>query len=153
MRGAPSPDPKHREVSPAEIVHASCVAVRSQAILITGASGTGKSALALQLIGLGAELVSDDYTELRRADGEIVARSPKQIHGLIEARGVGILRAEPSKPARISLVVDLDQEETERLPPSRTIHFMDVKLPLVRKIDAAYFPASLLLYLKHGRSE
>ena len=38
--------------------------------MITGASGAGKSALALQLIALGAELVADDRTELWREGGK-----------------------------------------------------------------------------------
>ena len=45
-----------------ETIHASCVAIDGRALLIEGASGDGKSDLALRLIDRGATLVSDDYT-------------------------------------------------------------------------------------------
>jgi HPr kinase/phosphorylase len=38
------------------ILHASCVALNGRAVLITGKSGSGKSALALQLMAYGAML-------------------------------------------------------------------------------------------------
>jgi len=41
-------------------IHASCVAVDGKGLLITGASGSGKSALALQLMAFGAHLIADD---------------------------------------------------------------------------------------------
>ncbi len=47
-------------VAAAGIVHASCVAFGGAGVLILGPSGSGKSALALALMGLGAALVADD---------------------------------------------------------------------------------------------
>ena len=43
-------------------VHGTTVARAGRAVLILGASGTGKSALALQMIALGARLVADDLS-------------------------------------------------------------------------------------------
>jgi hypothetical protein len=60
-------------------------------VLIGGRSGAGKSDLALRLIDRGASLVSDDYTELRRVGGRVLARAPAEIAGKIEVRGLGIL--------------------------------------------------------------
>ena len=48
------------------ILHATCVAVDGRGLLILGPSGSGKSALALQLIALGAQLVADDRTRVSR---------------------------------------------------------------------------------------
>ena len=61
--------PSHGET----IVHASCVARDGRAVLIRGASGSGKSGLALQLMALGAGLVADDRTRLWR-EGDIFRR-------------------------------------------------------------------------------
>ena len=72
------------------IVHGSCVALTGKGLLITGRSGSGKSALCLQMVALGAELVADDRVQLRREEGQILARAPAAIAGLIEARGIGI---------------------------------------------------------------
>ena len=42
------------------LVHATAVAIEGEAVLLRGASGAGKSDLALRLIDGGARLVADD---------------------------------------------------------------------------------------------
>ena len=121
------------------------------AALIIGASGSGKSALALQMIALGAGLVADDRTILRRRDGAVIASCPSAIRGQIEARGVGILAANPVSTARLCLVVDMGAEETERLPDPLEMQVLGITLPLIRKSGAGHFPAAVLLYLQGGR--
>lgn len=122
-------------------------------MLIRGASGTGKSALALDLLALGLRLVADDRTELARDGGRVVARCPPAIRGLIEARGVGLLRADPLDEAVVELVVDLDRPETERLPPWREAELLGVPLPCLHKPLKGHFAAAIFQYLKAGRSE
>jgi len=41
-------------------IHASCVRIRGKGVLLLGASGAGKSDLALEMIDGGAKLVADD---------------------------------------------------------------------------------------------
>lgn len=147
-RGAGQDDAK-----PDITVHATCVALGDGALLITGASGRGKSSLALHLMALGAALVADDRVRLSRDADRIVASAPPAIRGLIEARGLGLLNAADHGPARLIAVVDLDREETDRLPIARTIVLLGVSLPLIRKIGAAHFPAALIQYLRAGRRE
>jgi serine kinase of HPr protein (carbohydrate metabolism regulator) len=138
---------------PSETVHASCVAAGGRAVLILGASGAGKSALALELMALGARLVADDRTILSLEDEGLVARAPEPIRGRIEARFVGILRAEALASAPLALAVDLDRAETERLPPHRRARFLDREVPLLRRVDRPYFPAAILTHLISGRSD
>ena len=76
------------------VVAASCVAVEGRAALILGASGRGKSTLALTLMAMGATLVSDDGVVLRRAPDGLTASAPPALAGLVEARGIGLLRAD-----------------------------------------------------------
>jgi HPr kinase/phosphorylase len=134
-----------------EIRHASCVAVDGRGLLILGASGAGKSGLALQLIALGARLVADDRTELTAHAGRLTARCPVAIKGLIEARGIGLLRAPTLDEAEIALVVDLDRIEDQRLPPRRKITILGCEADLVLQAQNDHFPAALMLYLRHGR--
>ncbi|MBK6467046.1 MAG: HPr kinase/phosphatase C-terminal domain-containing protein [Paracoccaceae bacterium] len=135
-----------------EILHASCVAVDGRALLITGPSGAGKSALALQLMALGARLVSDDWTAVQVVPGGLVARCPAPaIRGLIEARGLGLLRADPLDMAQVALVADLSQDEDQRLPPHRAITILGCSLPLVLRVQNDHFTAALMLYLRGGR--
>lgn len=136
-----------------DIVHATCVDIEGTGILISGSTGTGKSALALQLMAFGARLVADDCTELFLRDGSLMARCPASISGLVEARGVGLLKAAVVPESAIGLVVDMDTTETDRLPQQRHDTVSGVRLPVLRKIDAPYFPAAILQYIKAGRKE
>jgi len=132
-------------------VHASTVACNGRAVLITGASGTGKSALALQLMALGCELVSDDRTVITRKVDKLIASAPEAIRGQIEARFVGILNASPAEPTPLALLVNLDTIEHQRLPASHTELLMGLLFPSVHKVEGSHFPAAILQYLKDGR--
>lgn len=135
-----------------QILHASCVSLDGRGLLILGPSGAGKSALAIRLLALGAELVSDDRTAVWMEDGGLHARCPApEIQGLIEMRGIGLLRA-PSVPrAALALVVDLSRTETERLPPLRKVTLLGCELPLVLQVQNHHLAEALMLYLRHGR--
>jgi len=135
-----------------EILHATCVAVEGRGLLILGPSGAGKSSLALHLASFGAALVSDDQTRIAAVGGELVASCPNaDLHGLIEVRGVGVLRAPAVTDAVIRLVVDLGQPEPDRLPPRRIVTILGVPLPLVLHPQNDHLPDALMLYLRHGR--
>ena len=136
------------------ILHASCVAAHGRAVLVTGPSGAGKSQLCLRMLALGARLVSDDRTLVTATPGGLVARCPSDaIRGLIEARGIGLLRADPLDQAPLALVVDLGQAETHRLPPPRRITMLGVTLPLLHRPQTDAFPEALMLYLATGVQE
>lgn len=107
--------------SPQANIHASCVAIGTQGVLLVGKSGTGKSDLALRLIDVGARLVADDRTILFVAKGALHARAPESIKGLLEIRGLGIV-AFPVRPVvKVALVVRLGREDA-RLPGLRLYH-------------------------------
>jgi HPr kinase/phosphorylase len=133
-------------------LHATAVAVNGQGLLITGATGTGKSTLALALIGLGASLVSDDQTVLMQDNGQIMLSCPTEaLRGVIEARGIGLLCTEASDSVPLALLVDLDQTETSRLPPRRNVRVLGHTIDLVYGITSPTFPVALMLHLRHGR--
>ena len=113
-----------------ETVHASCVALHGRGVLIFGASGRGKSDLALRLIDRGARLVSDDYTILRVSGGRLLAAPPPKIAGKIEVRGVGLLELDYEDDIPLSLAVDLDREP-DRLPEPTRVSFLGLSLPVV----------------------
>ena len=133
------------------LMHASCVAVSGRGLLILGPAGSGKSTLALQLMALGADLVADDQTEITLIGERVVARCPAALHGLIEARGVGILRAKTVAEAEIALVADLSQPEPDRLPPRRKLTLLGIGLDLVLGQSNPHFPAAVLCYLTGSR--
>jgi serine kinase of HPr protein (carbohydrate metabolism regulator) len=93
-----------------ETIHASAVVVGDRGVLVRGASGAGKSSLALALVaafGARAVLVADDRVALSAAGGRLVATAPAAIAGAMEVRGLGIIAAPHLSPAVIDLVVDL----------------------------------------------
>ena len=109
---------------PPASVHASAVCVGEQAILIRGASGTGKSRLTLDLIlagrtGVIAEtlLIGDDRVRLDTRDGRLFAHAVPELEGMIEIRGLGIRRCAFVPEAAVALVVDLAAPDAVRLPP------------------------------------
>ena len=147
------PGPGSGPPDPSEILHASCVCHSGRGLLILGRSGSGKSALALELISRGAQLVADDRVIVTRQRDALIASCPPAISGRIEARFMGLLNAAPAGPARVALVADLDHQETERLPPHRSTKLLGLSLPLVHNTGTQHFPAAILQYLLAGRSD
>lgn len=132
-------------------IHATCVAIGGRGLLIIGPSGSGKSALALQLLALDAALISDDQTLLTKSTAGLTASAPAPIAGLIEARGIGILSVAHTPSVPVHLVVDMGQVETKRLPDAHVKTVLDVSLPCLHKVDSPYFPSALMLYMKSQR--
>jgi|SRR5690606_28167920 len=123
---------RDREAGEEMIVHGSAVAWEGRGVLILGASGRGKSGLALRLIAGGATLVADDRVILRAGEAGIVASAPAALAGLIEARGVGILQIRAGPPATLVLAVDLDHAPEARLPERCTTVLLGRQLRLIR---------------------
>jgi len=114
-------------------VHATCLVVDGTGVLLRGEPGCGKSDLALRAMDAGcAMLVADDRVELAPCDGaELWAAPPPALAGLIEVRGLGIVRRSYRRRARVRLVVDLvPREAVERLPEQRRVAIAGVELPL-----------------------
>ncbi|MEM1351352.1 MAG: HPr kinase/phosphatase C-terminal domain-containing protein [Pseudomonadota bacterium] len=133
------------------LIHASCVDVEGRGLLIAGDSGTGKSALALELMALGAVLVADDQTEVRETNRGLIATAPATIKNMVEARGLGILHATAAEETRLQWVVDMDHTEKDRLPQTHTYKLGAVRLPCVHYVAARHFSAALVQLLRSGR--
>lgn len=133
------------------ILHASCVVWDQRAALIRGASGQGKSTLALQLLAYGAQLVADDRVRITADACGLIAAPAPHLAGLIEARGLGILRADHTPAARVACVVDLDRTERDRLPDQREACILGQTVALLWRVDGPHFAPALLQYLKSGR--
>lgn len=131
--------------------HGSCVAFGGAGILILGRSGAGKSSLALELIALGAKLVADDQVELYAEDTGFCARAPAVLQGLLEARKVGVLQVDFTERATVRLVIDLDQEEQDRLPPRRVIKYGAQEVDLILGGNTPNLAISAKLYVTAGR--
>ncbi|HSI02393.1 MAG TPA: HPr kinase/phosphatase C-terminal domain-containing protein [Reyranella sp.] len=134
-------------------VHATCVALRVgrgwRAVLLRGPSGAGKSDLALRLIEAGARLIADDQTHVARTGRTLYATPPPALAGMIEVRGVGILklaRGQLLSRAPLGLLIDLvPSQKIERLPEPSHEAVLGVALP---RLDLAPFEASTVAKLR-----
>tara|TARA_R110002072_G_scaffold2913_3_gene22458 strand:- start:1824 stop:2261 length:438 start_codon:yes stop_codon:yes gene_type:complete len=110
--------------------HASVVAFGPRTgILIVGPSSSGKSTLALGLIQAGAQLVADDQVLVSARNGALFARTPRSIAGMIEVRGVGLLRLTHRNLSQVALVVDMGLPPGPRLPTPQMHEMLGVPLP------------------------
>lgn len=99
-------------------LHATSVVFCGRGLLLRGPSGSGKSDLALRIMDAGGMLVSDDYTAISVMDGHLYATPPAAIAGMMEVRGVGLLKVPTIPCAQIDLVVNCESfGAIERLPP------------------------------------
>ena len=111
-------------------IHASCVELGGIGVLLLGASGSGKSDIALRLIDGGARLVADDRTDLVRDGARLFASAPPSIAGRMEVRGVGIVALAHVARSPVGLAVDLiAPDAVERLPEARTHAWLGVEVP------------------------
>ena len=125
-------------------IHASCAARDDAGVLLLGPSGCGKSDLLLRLIDRGFVLVADDRVDIDAG----MATPASGLEGLVEMRGLGILRFAHRAPVRLSLACEISpQDEVAGLPrlPRSVRH--PLGMPLLR-LDGR--PASAPLLIAHA---
>ncbi|CAN7584897.1 HPr kinase/phosphorylase [Aminobacter sp. LjRoot7] len=117
-------------------MHATAVVLGDRGVLIAGASGSGKSSLALELVdrfrgaGRFARLVSDDQVFLSAHQGRLVCHAPSTIAGLVEIRGLGPVPAKYEAATAVDLLVRLvPANEVERLPEEASEPLLGCSVP------------------------
>ncbi|MBI3440612.1 MAG: HPr kinase/phosphatase C-terminal domain-containing protein [Proteobacteria bacterium] len=118
--------------TPKEIFYGTAVALQTHgnaasAVLLRGKSGAGKSDLAFRLVETGGTLISDDQVVLERYQDKILASPAESICGLMEVRGVGLLKYPTVSLTQLRLIVDLvPREDVPRLPEWKTVDILGV---------------------------
>ncbi|WP_068085105.1 HPr kinase/phosphorylase [Polycladidibacter stylochi] len=138
-----------------QAVHATALAIGCQGILIRGNSGSGKSSLALSLIkmaqlnGRYAALIADDRCYLTAINNHLLAQCPKPLLGLLELRGLGLIKMPFLRQAPIHFLVDLTHKnDIERFPEQDNKHksVLGITLPYQQlEANNSEFAARLLL--------
>ena len=97
-------------------VQGTSVCFNGHGYLIKGKSGSGKSSLALKMINNGADLVSDDITEIQ--EGNLIA--PQKNRGWLEVRGIGLVSGfQVCEKAPLTAILELTDEKPERNPENK----------------------------------
>ena len=126
--------------------HATAVAYCGSGILIRGPSGSGKSDLALRLIDDDADLIADDRVVIKVVEKELRLSPPESISGLIEVRGIGVVKIETVQDIPLCLVVELEPSyQTQRMPEIKEELIKDVSVPI---ININSFESSALVKIK-----
>jgi serine kinase of HPr protein (carbohydrate metabolism regulator) len=112
-------------------VHSTSVFWHDKGILITGKSGSGKSDLALRLIYEGAILISDDQTLLHDKITHIEMSSPTNIQGLLEVRGIGIIKVPYSSNIKLDYHINITNKPIERMPTKQTYTILNKSVPSI----------------------
>lgn len=95
-------------------LHATCVLVGPDGVLIRGSSGAGKTRLAWALLawaearGRFARFVADDRVLVEARHGRLLARAPAALAGIAERRGVGLVPVPTERAAVLALAVDIE---------------------------------------------
>ena len=96
-------------------IHGSCASRAGDGVLLIGPPGAGKSDLLLRLLARGFDLVADDRVDI--VDG--IARPAPALAGLLEVRGLGIVRLPHVASARLALAVVLAASAARMPAPAR----------------------------------
>jgi len=103
-----------RELAAREEHHGVLVQVHDLGVLISGASGIGKSETALELVIRGHRMVADDRVSLFRSGEELFGTGVAPLGHFMEVRGLGVIHAGDLfghaavvEMARVDLVVEL----------------------------------------------
>lgn len=120
-----------------ESLHGTAVALAGAGVLLRGASGAGKSDMALRLLAEGWQVIADDRVLLSRQGTELRAMAPANLAGLLEVRGIGVIRlddAQRLESAPLRLVVDLvpTREGVARMPEPEIFRHAGIGMPLIR---------------------
>ena len=112
-------------------IHATAVSYGGSGVLIRGPSGSGKSDLAIRLIDDGATLIADDYVKIDVVGDKILLSPPKNITGLIEVRGIGLITIDSVRDIPLCFIVDLKPPNViARTPESRAEIIKGISIPI-----------------------
>lgn len=130
-----------------KLLHGTAIAIGDDAVLFRGASGSGKSDLALRCLNTKLAtgqtsnassqtptLIADDYVLISSQKGHVIVSAPETIRGQLEVRGLGLVRVPTVPSAELKLIVELCKpEDVPRLPsPWPTTNMLSIDIPTLR---------------------
>lgn len=125
------------------LIQATAIAIENRALLLEGPPGSGKSSLALSLMDRGAELIGDDGVTLTQEGDTVTANPPPNTEGLLEIRGVGLIRFPTRAGVPVALILSIvEPGHAERLPGMLIDReFFGIGIPVLPFVPGTKCPA------------
>ena len=112
------------------MIHSTAISLNGDGILIKGPSGSGKTDLALRLIESGGKLISDDQVIIKKKAERLFLSSPKELNGLMQLSGIGIVKVDYVQNIPLELVVKLQPYNVlDPFPINREEFIKDLSIP------------------------
>jgi len=130
-------------LAPTTSIHGVLLDVYGVGVLLSGASGIGKSETALELVKRGHRLVADDMVIIKNVKNHIFGTSPDIIRFFMEIRGIGIIDVKNMYGVgsvlyekEVELVLELENwdadKQYERLGKEQQfLEMLDVNVPKI----------------------
>ena len=132
------------------LLHATSVAVGKNGLLILGPSGAGKSHLAIEMLALGADLISDDRVWLRNSGPRLILYAAEPLAGCIEARGLGLISCSMQTCAPLRFCLDLSLTSKARLPFAQEVTKLGHKILVLPGKPIVPQASALMLLVRNG---
>lgn len=146
--------------APPLYLHANALLLGEKGLLLRGPSGSGKSALTLALMsrfearGDFARLVGDDRVGVEARCGRLVARPHPAIAGLLEIRGLGLMRVAYEAACVLHAIVDIrgPGETPSRHPEAdeKTASICGIALPRLAAKDCSDVSVARIVFFLQG---
>ena len=135
------------------LLHATGLCAYGRGLLVGGAAGSGKSTLALDMMALGASLISDDRVWIEKTSQGVQMCAPSAVAGKVEARGIGILQVEHTAQAPLNYCINLSSFGEQRLPIPKNVTFLDVQVQQFSGGGIHHLAASMMGLLRYGLAD
>ena len=132
------------------LLHGTAVVVSGNGLLILGPSGAGKSYLAIEMLALGADLISDDRVNLRNGASGLMLHAAEPLAGCIEARGLGIISCPIQTCVPLKYCLDLSLINEARLPFVKEVTKLGHRISVLPGGPTVPHAAALVLLIKNG---
>lgn len=121
-----------------------------RAVMLRGASGSGKSDLALRLLDRGWSLVADDRVVLRAGEEDVWASSPPSLAGRLAVAGLGVVKVEFIDEAPLAMLAQLESSP-ESFPLDSGLRTVCGRAVPVVRLNAFWPSAPLIVEQALGR--
>ena len=132
------------------LLHATAVGVCGNGLLILGPSGAGKSHLAIEMLALGADLISDDRVWLRNNGFGLMLHPAEPLAGRIEAKGLGLISCPMTPSVPLEYCLDLSLTSEARLPFALEVTKLGHRVLVLPGGPVVPQAAALVLLVKNG---